>query len=282
MIDTIRLAFRFLTVETGVGITLDIFADDVFLIAYPKSGNTWTRFLLGNLLHPDKEVTFLNIPELIPHIDVKPRTFFEKMVRPRVINCHEPFDPRFKRVVYVVRDPRDVAVSLYHYQRKRARIDDNYPMENFVPRFMAGSFAEPLRLGSWGDNVTSWLALRENSAGFLLCRYEDLRANTGKELSRIASFLDVDASPELLAAAVERSSVKRMQSLEKAQGDDWGQTKGMRKDIPFVRSALVGGWKSALPQSCVAQIESAWGPAMERLGYELSTVAVPSGRTLGR
>jgi hypothetical protein len=282
MIDTIKLGFRYLTVETGVGITLDVFADDVFLIAYPKSGNTWTRFLLGNLLHPDKEVTFLNIPELIPHIDVKPRSFFEKLARPRVINCHEPFDPRFKRVVYVVRDPRDVAVSLYHYQRKRGRIDDNYPMEQFVPRFMAGSFAEPLRLGSWGDNVTSWLALREHSAGFLLCRYEDLRANTVQELSRIASFLNSDASPELLTAAVERSSVKRMQSLEKAQGDAWGQTKGMRKDIPFVRSGLVGGWKSALPQSCVTQIESAWGPAMERLGYELTSVAVPSGRALGR
>jgi estrone sulfotransferase len=282
MIDTIKLGLRFLTVETGVDITLDVFADDVFLIAYPKSGNTWTRFLVGNLVHPDIDVTFLNIPDLIPHIDVKPRAFFEKMARPRVINCHEPFDPRFRRVIYVVRDPRDVAVSLYHYQRKRGLIDDDYPMEKFVPRFIAGNFAEPQRLGSWGANVTSWLALRENSADFLLCRYEDLRANTRQELNRIAFFLGVNASQELLAEAVERSSVNRMQSLEKAQHDAWGQTTGMRKDIPFVRSALVGGWKSVLPERCVAQIESAWGPAMERLGYALSSVAVPPSGAAAR
>jgi hypothetical protein len=47
----------------------------------------------------------------------------------------------------------------------------------------------------------------------------------------------------------------------------------MRQDIPFIRAAKSGGWQSALPPQVVAQIETAWGDTMERLGYELVTRA---------
>lgn len=47
--------------------------------------------------------------------------------------------------------------------------------------------------------------------------------------------------------------------------------KGSRKDLSFVRAAGSGGWRSELPAPMVARIEAAWGPLMQRLGYELST-----------
>jgi len=63
-----------------------------------------------------------------------------------------------------------------------------------------------------------------------------------------------------------------MRKLEKMHGDNWAQNRYMkRKDIPFVRAAKAGGWRSTLPQPAVAAIESAWGPLMSKLGYELST-----------
>ena len=185
------------------GPDLAVYADDTFLTAYPKSGNTWTRFLVGNLIHEDGPVTFLNIPEIIPHIDVKSNRFFKTMPRARVINCHEPFNPRYKRVIYVVRDPRDVAVSLYHFQRKRRVIEDKYPIESFITRFLAGENVRPDRMGSWAENVTSWLAVRQNSPGFLLLRYEDLLENPERELAEVASFLGIKASPERIAKTVD-------------------------------------------------------------------------------
>jgi hypothetical protein len=253
------------------GPDLPVYADDTFLAAYPKSGNTWTRFLVGNLVHQDGPVTFLNIPEIIPHLDYKSKRFFKSMPRPRVINCHEPFNARYTRVIYVVRDPRDVAVSLYHFQRKRRVIDDKYPMESFITRFLAGENVRPDRMGSWAENVTSWLAVRQNSPGFLLLRYEDMLENPERELAEVASFLGIKASPERIAKAVELSSAHRMRELEMAQGSKWHQAKGTRTDIPFVRSATSGGWRESLPQSSVAEMESTWGAVMVRLGYELST-----------
>jgi hypothetical protein len=66
-----------------------------------------------------------------------------------------------------------------------------------------------------------------------------------------------------------------MRKLEKMHGDKWAQNKHMkRKDIPFVRSAKAGGWQAVLPKAAVAEIESAWGPLMTKLGYELSTPKV--------
>ncbi|OLE14896.1 MAG: hypothetical protein AUI36_38635 [Cyanobacteria bacterium 13_1_40CM_2_61_4] len=62
-----------------------------------------------------------------------------------------------------------------------------------------------------------------------------------------------------------------MRELEKKEGDKWTLIKDSRKDKPFVREAKSGGWRKVLPPESVAQIEAAWGPVMERFGYELST-----------
>ena len=55
------------------------------------------------------------------------------------------------------------------------------------------------------------------------------------------------------------------------QADQWTGTKDTRKEIPFVRAAKSGGWRSELPAPMVEKIEAAWGPIMRTLGYELTT-----------
>jgi hypothetical protein len=64
-----------------------------------------------------------------------------------------------------------------------------------------------------------------------------------------------------------------MRSLEATQGDKWVSTKDKRSDIPFVRTASSGLWKEKLPAISIAEIESAWGPLMLELGYELTSSA---------
>ncbi len=237
---------------------------------------------MGNLFYGDRQVDFLNIPELIPHFEVMPNRFFLRMPRPRLINCHEAFRPHYKRVIYVVRDPRDVVVSLFHFQRKRRMIEDDYPLHRFVTRFIAGETVQPPRIGSWEQNVTIWLAMRQNDPDFLLLRYEDMLSETEPALTKIASFLGIEATPERIARAVQRSSAREMQSLEKVQGSAWHQTKGTRQDIQFVRSARAGGWKTALPAEAVVEMESAWGPVMDQLGYECSAELPANRRREGR
>jgi hypothetical protein len=270
-------AGRVLTGRQLAGRGVTVFPDDVFLVSYPRSGNTWARFLLGNLIVPDVPVSFSNIETRIPEIYFNRDRFLRSLPRPRVLKSHECFQPHYPRVIYIVRDPRDVAVSYYHHNVKAGNVADDYPIASFIPRFIAGEF-DP-KFGSWRDNVLSWTALRRDERRFLMLRYEDMKADSVTALRKVASFLDhfsfpkIDASPESLRRAIELSSPERMRALEKQESGGWVLTKGTRSDKPFVRSATSGGWKSQLPSESVGAIESAWGDLMQSLGYELASTS---------
>ena len=242
----------------------EVYPDDTFVVSYPRSGSTWTRFLVANLVWPERTVTFANLDRLLPATSSVSSRFLKRVRRPRIIKCHNYFDHRYQNVMYVVRDPRDVVLSEYRYCLKTRAIPDGYSMEEFVARFIRGEVNE---YSSWKESVGTWLAARGDSKRFLLLRYEDMVEHTSRELGKIAEFLLIDASPERIAQAVGRSSANNMRILEKTQGDRWVVTKGKRKDIPFVGKAKAGMWKSALPDACVAQIEDAWGPLMVTCGY---------------
>ncbi len=251
----------------GRGVT--VFPDDIFLVSYPRSGNTWTRFLIGNLIS-DEPVTFANIESRIPEIYFNPDHKMRRLPKPRVLKSHECFQPHYKRIIYIVRDPRDVAVSFYHHNIKAGNIPENYPLDNFVPRFIEGEF--DVKWGSWADHVTSWLTLRQNNEHFLLLRYERMKEDPAAELMRVASFMErcgfrkIDVTAAQLQKTIELSSPQHMRELEKLQGRQWALTKNTRHDKPFVRTATPGGWKKTLPSQCARQIEAAWGPIMRSSG----------------
>jgi len=246
-----------------------VFPDDTFLVSYPKSGNTWVRFLLANLLHPDETVGFANINRLLPAPGVSSKRFLRKLRRPRILKSHEPFDVRFPKVIYLVRDPRDVVVSEYHFNLKKRYIEPTVSLEEFVKSFIVGKTAG---YGSWWEHAASWIAARHGNPAFLLVRYEDLLADSVGETAKIAKFLGIQATQERLLAAVDRSSADRMRKLEKQQAEQWTGTKNTRKEIPFVRAAKSGGWKEALPRRLAEEIEIAWAPLLKFLSYELQSL----------
>jgi hypothetical protein len=257
------------------GRNLRVFADDTFIASYPRSGNTWTRFLIANLMHPQRPITFSNIETVIPDASALSSRQIKRVPRPRLIKTHEYFEPRYRRVIYLVRDPRDVALSLYNFRRKYRSIDDSYPIEQYVAqRFLPGDLDV-----SWGEHVGSWLGTRMHHSGFLLVRYEDLLQEPMRELGRVASFLGISAGAEALALAIQRSSANRLRELEKSEHEAWVTTKGKRADVPFIAAAVSGAWKHKLPAASVALIESAWGQLMRSLGYETSAAGSSSMRT---
>jgi hypothetical protein len=254
-----------------------VYPDDTFLVSYPKSGNTWVRFLLANLIHPNETVSFSNINQLLPAPGVLSKRFLKSLPRPRILKSHEPFDARFRKVIYLVRDPRDVAVSEYHFDLKKRYIAAGMTLDEFIKPFLAG---ETSSYGSWWEHVASWVGPRYGNANFLLARYEDLLADPIAETAKIATFLGIDADHERLKSAVDRSSADRMRKLEKQDADKWTGTKNTRQEIPFVRAAKSGGWKESLPRRAVEEIEVAWYPLMNFLGYglesrELDSKALP-------
>jgi hypothetical protein len=250
------------------GRNVRVFPDDIFLVSYPKSGNTWTRFLIANLVYPEKNPDFSNINDLLPDPEAMSKRDLERVSRPRILKSHQYFDPRYQKVIYIVRDPRDVVLSEYHFDIKRRAIADDYPREKFVSRFVRGELNHPY--GTWGENAATWFYTRRGDPRFLLVKYEALQSQAVDEMARIAGFLGISATPDRLAKAIELSSADRMRELEKKQGHLWSSTRETRQDKPFVRSAKAGGWKAELPEASVAEIESAWGGLMREMGYPLA------------
>jgi len=267
---------------------IEVPPDATFLVSFPKSGNTWTRFLIGNLTHPNEPVTFANVDRIVPDVHGAAVRDLGAALPPRVFKSHESFDPRYRRVIYIVRDPRDVAVSSYHFARKGRHIPDSLPLETYISTIF---LRRGHTYGSWAEHLRSWLVNQSNisqmlrrqifSTGhiadvgslrrrFMLLRYEDLLDNTERELAKVAEFMDLNTSSEQISRAVAASSVDKMKQLEQKQSHLWGSTKEGRQDIRFVREGRSGQWKKSLSATSVAEIESAWGYLIATLGYELT------------
>ena len=168
--------------------------DDVWIVSYPKSGNTWTRFLIANLIAGGETVDWSNIERRVPDIYYNRDPQLLALPRPRYFKSHEAYRPDYRRVVFIVRDPRDVAVSYYHFVRKAKMLPVDATMDDFMTKFMQGQI-DPY--GNWGENVGSWLGARRGTANFIVVRYEDLLENTETELGRIADMLGLAADERL-------------------------------------------------------------------------------------
>jgi len=257
------------------GRTVAKFPDDEFLVAYPGSGGPWLRGLIGNLMDPEHLVTSANILQRVPDLYHQSRHGFRRMARPRVIFSHECYDADCHGpVVYLVRDPRDVAVSIYQQRRGGATHADSQTIEHFVSTDFTrtdqyqGGWAEDFSgvikqnygfvylsrlreefLGTpacWGENVMSWLGARgEDPERLLTVRYEDLFAHPEDVLERISEFLGLRSSVEKIRAAVQVS--------RECATAEWPQRPGK--------------WETDLPASAVDEIESAWGQLMLFFGY---------------
>jgi len=278
MIYGLEVVVRYLLGKDKAGRNLQVFPDDTFVVSYPRSGNTWARFLIANFVHPDEDVSFLNIERLIPDTSSQSSRALKHTPRPRIVKTHEYFDHRYPRVIYIVRDPRDVALSYYDFQRKYMQIEDAYPLERYVDDFVSGRLISA-DWGTWEENVASWIYTRGRRKEFLLVRYEDMLEDPTSELARIAVFLGIEPEASRLQRAVALSSADRMRQLEKMEQDQWIATRNRRKDIPFVGVAKAGGWRTSLPESCVRQIEAAWGDVMTLVGYGPATQTVLPGRS---
>jgi hypothetical protein len=261
--------FSALSASRPAGREVEVFPNDTFVVSYLRSGSTWVRFLLANLLHPGQQVTFVNLKYLLPSIYDFPNHKLRSL--PRVLKSHEPFDPRYQRVLHLVRDPRDVAVSCYYFYLKTRVLPDGFPLEDFLARFLEAKVVDYAdRLGTWQEHSLSWSRTRGATQKYLLVRYEDLVRQPAMELAKVASFMGWNISLESMQCAINASSGEKLRSLERQQWKKWGVTKDSRGDIPFVREANCGAWKKHLSPAGAGQIERMWGGTMGEFGYGLS------------
>jgi hypothetical protein len=249
---------------------------DVLFASFERSGNTWLRFVLMEILTTG-DAGFLNVNQILPemgtHREMKP-------VLPnggRLIKTHESYRSEYKRAIYLMRDLRDVMLSNWARDKEMGfsqYFDDGRGMDGYVEAFLQGKVT---RFGSWQSHVNSWLDCPLAANGNLMVvRYEDLRKDTENGLAEMLQFLGIAADRDRIRKAVENNSLRAMREKEekaKNSGATLGKGTLLRKhrvdkeDARFVRSGSVGGWTEKLSDTQIAMVAKYAGEALVRAGY---------------
>lgn len=273
-----------------------------WLASYPKSGNTWLRLALWSLERDGAPVdfsAFLNFAPIaanretfdavlgIESSDLSPAEIAS--LRPRVYEAQAAMvtAPLFAKVhdawtltpageplfppsatlgaIYLVRDPRDVAVSYAHHaglsvDHQIACMEDP-DLVIAVQRHRARDQL-PQRLLDWSSHVESWLEAPGRPP--LLMRYEDMLADPVSALDRVTGYMGRPASRDVLERC---AAATRFSALRAAEERDGFRERLAESSNFFFRRGVSGGWRDTLTAEQAARIERAHGRVMARLGY---------------
>ena len=249
------------------GSLLRVYKNDVFLVGYPKSGNTWLNFLVACLRADQPEdVNFDSIETNVADIYFNNSKKLHGLGGSRCLKSHEPYDARYSKVIYIVRDPRAVAVSYFHHLIGLCQISDDLTLDQFIPGFINGQFDG---FGDWGMHVQGWMdAQKQKPDKVMIVKYEDLKIDTEKMLLDIARFMEIETSNKKNNAAILWSSPENMRKLEiEARKLLHPAFDGFQEGAYFVRHASAISWKQDLGDLSERKIIDAWGVIMKELGY---------------
>ena len=238
--------------------------EDVILSSFPKSGTTWLTFMLAHLLWQSGREQTLVDDRFLPRLGYQNRAEKKLPSGGRLIRSHEPYRAAYRKAIYVVRDGRDAAVSMYwHSKRVMGMVAD---FSDYLPLFLEGRLTGA---GSWSTHVEGWLNSPPYAAGnVLVARYEDMKSQPVEVLQKAGAFLSIDASDAAIADAIDAGSLDSMKERER-------KTKGLAhketgEKIPVVRKGVVGDWRNYFTEADEREFMRVAGGAMARLGYATS------------
>ena len=272
----------------------------VWIASYPKSGNTWLRAvytawrtqeapalndLAGGLIASARplfddalgiassDLTHEEIDVLRPRVD---DILAADATQPVLRKCHDGLfegpagEPVLsvsatRSALYMVRDPRDVAVSVAHHYGRSLEWGARYVCD---PAAVTGAPRRELidqlrqRLGTWSEHVRSWV--EDAPFPVHVLRYEDCMTEPVATFGAALRAAGLDAPDDArLAGAIERASFDRLRAAE----DRDGFREKPADALLFFRRGRAGGWHDELPRKLAAAIRTEHRDVMDRFGY---------------
>jgi hypothetical protein len=288
----------------------------ILVAGYPKGGSTWirlmfealTRSLEGRVAINEladgfygawRRVLFddfapVNSADLLPGEidDLTPGVFRQlasELTQPVLVKTHclayrtqlgdWLFPPDCVRsVIYLVRHPFDVAVSLAHHVGLTVERTVDIMNLDHVMAPAGARLVFPIheRIGSWTANITSWLD--DARYPITLIRYEDLHDNPAEGFGRAAAAAGLDRDRDSILRAVEAMNFDRLRSEEQLHGFD----ERPRSSPQFFRAGKPRSWEGKLDEALREKIIRDHGATMERLGYAMDGTVLPLPPSISR
>jgi aryl sulfotransferase len=256
---------------------------DVIIATYEKAGTTWAQQIVAQLIFPGRDDILLH--EISPWLDLRtaPKAatlaMLEAQTHRRMVKTHLPLDAMVyapeAKYIYVGRDGRDIAWSLYHHLR--AYTQSYLDHLNSLPGRIGPALEKPqgserefflrwLRedgspIGSFWEHVAGWWGIRF-LPNILILHYAALKADLPKEVVRIADFLDAPVDASRLDTVLEhcrfpymKRNAERFAPRGGANFEGGAQT--------FIHKGTNGRWRDVLRCTEIAEYEET---ARNRLG----------------
>lgn len=242
-------------------------ASDIYLVSYPKSGNTWMRYLMAYAIWPElTEVDLVEMAAYMPSFALQhdSKVMLDpdapcNQLRHRIIKHHAIYNGTAKQyinsAIYIARDGRDAIVSYWHFCNQRD--GTAIPFSDFIEL----SARPEHSFGPWRGHVLGWLnAPLDNK---LILRYEEMLSDTAGCLRRALEFTEINVDESAIAKAVERASFDSMRNLEKTKGLNLDQL----KNVEFVRKGKSGSWAETFGPGDLERFNRFHGGCLHELGY---------------
>ncbi|XP_067649081.1 sulfotransferase 1B1-like [Haliotis asinina] len=224
--------------------------DDVIVVGYGKSGTHWMWEVAGMLLAGS--TNYIRQIKESQFLEVKTVAVLDALASPRLLNTHVGF--RFLpseivtkriKVIYLLRNPKDVAVSLYHHVTGLSagrKSEYNGTWDDFLDAYIQGKVAG----GSWFDSVLDW---EKTVAGLtelplLTVHYEDMKADPLTNVQRLSEFLGVHRDSTFCQEVVEACSFKKLKHAKDNLEENYLRDAWKPGTEGFYRKGEVGDWKN--------------------------------------
>ncbi|XP_066452039.1 sulfotransferase 6B1-like [Eleutherodactylus coqui] len=224
--------------------------EDLMLVSYPKCGTNWAISLLYSIVGAKYKK---EAPSCMPAIEFKAynKSLKENTVSsPRILATHlhyhnipqSFFDKKVKMLV-VFRNPKDTAVSFFHFYNNNPALPDYDTWDDFFPDFMTGK----VLWGSYFDHADAWNKhLDEDTV--LLMTFEDMKEDLEGSVKKISEFFGMSITEEQVKQIAEKGSFKYMK-------ENSGKTHGDFAEI-FFRKGDVGDWRSHFSKAQSHEVDS--------------------------
>ncbi|XP_038855163.1 sulfotransferase 2B1-like [Salvelinus namaycush] len=242
---------------------------DTVIATYPKSGTTWMQeivTLVKNRGDPQLSKTVPNwarAPWLEQHYSAK---LLEATQGHRIITTHLPYNLLASalqgskaKVIYVARNPKDVAVSYYHFHKMAKFLPEPNSFDEFLDSFLEGSVS----YGSWFDHVKGWTSQAGVLANVLYISYEEMWLDLQGSMERISSFLQCPLVGEELTNSMRHCSFSSMRDNAMVNytlipKEIMDHSKGK-----FMRKGKIGDWRNTFTEEQIGLFDTVYSYQMQ-------------------